>query len=315
MLEPAHSNTVQATAIGPIACRALEARIPGRVGAVFERSFYVRFGDLWLCAGRGLGLGPLNIVCDGWNVAAPSKLVHPGEVTGGGVLEFGHLCIRTAGAEYWSPHWRGGTEPALLQRGLSALDAVLPPVPGEGLAGLVRLHPKDNFLIRSALPPARYLSALVAASATESVLAIEPKRIAPLLGLGPGLTPSGDDYLSGALVALHMTGHGATARQLWSAIAPLAAARTNDISIAHMSAAAEGYGSAALHAFIDDVVAGGSAATFERTAGLVANGHTSGWDALAGAVRTLRAVRPAAFAPAGTFKQSGPQELAPAADA
>jgi hypothetical protein len=80
-----------------------------------------------------------------------------------------------------------------------------------------------------------------------------------------------------------------------------------------MSAAAEGYGSAALHAFIDAVIAGGSDAMFGRTARLIANGHTSGWDALAGAVCTLRALRAAAFALAGVFKQRGSEAPAPAA--
>jgi hypothetical protein len=54
---------------------------------------------------------------------------------------------------------------------------------------------------------------------------------------------------------------------------------------------------------------------FGRAVRPIANGNTSGWDALACVVRTLPASRSAAFALPGAFKQRGPQELAPAADA
>ena len=70
--------------------------------------------------------------------------------------------------------------------------------------------------------------------------------VLPLLGW-PGTQTVGDDYLGGALVALRAVGHRMA--QMWSAIAPFAFAVTNDISFAHLSAAAEGT-AAALHALI-----------------------------------------------------------------
>lgn len=242
ILKTVDAIAVQAKAIGPVALQALASGISGRVEVVFARSFYVRFGEWWICVGRGLGLGPLNVSFDVRTGTSLSELIHPGDVTAGSTLAFRKLVVQTARAEHWSPPRRGRRESKLLQRGLAVLDAVLPPIPGEGLASLIRPDQKAKSLVRAALPPARYLSALVLGGTTRP--AIDPERIAPLIGLGPGLTPSGDDYLGGALVALHMTGHGRMARQIWRAIAPLASVRTNDISIAHMSAAAEGYGSA-----------------------------------------------------------------------
>ena len=37
------------------------------------------------------------------------------------------------------------------------------------------------------------------------------KEAEQLIGLGPGLTPSGDDYFGGMLVALRLTGRGVQA--------------------------------------------------------------------------------------------------------
>ena len=111
-----------------------------------------------------------------------------------------------------------------------------------------------------------------------------------LLGLGPGLTPSGDDFLGGAMVALTCLDMTSQRDALWGTLAPLAVTHTNDISRAHLAAAAQGFGSAALHALLDVVRVGDADAIPPRIATLAAVGHTSGWDAMAGAITVLRAV-------------------------
>ena len=110
-----------------------------------------------------------------------------------------------------------------------------------------------------------------------------------LLGLGPGLTPSGDDFLGGAMVALACLDMITLRDALWDVLAPLAVTRTTDISRAHLAAAAEGFGSAALHALLDAVMAGDADAIPPRVATLATIGHTSGWDAMAGAITMLQA--------------------------
>jgi hypothetical protein len=114
-------------------------------------------------------------------------------------------------------------------------------------------------------------------------------NLRPLLGLGPGLTPSGDDFLGGAMVALTCLGMNPLRERIWATLAPVAATHTNDVSRAHLAAAAEGYGSAPLHNLIDAIVAGDADAMPQRIAALAAIGHTSGWDAMAGALTVLRA--------------------------
>src|SRR5207249_3852165 len=74
-----------------------------------------------------------------------------------------------------------------------------------------------------------------------------PLLLEQLVGLGTGLTPSGDDALAGALITLNELGLTAAADALADFILPLARVRTNKISFAHLAAAAEGEGTETLH--------------------------------------------------------------------
>jgi len=107
-----------------------------------------------------------------------------------------------------------------------------------------------------------------------------------VLVLGPGLTPSGDDFLGGVMLALHHVHRAAQARGLWRSLEPRLS-RTAPISAAHLAAAAAGEGHEALHAALLHL--------FQREPGwpaaldaLDAIGHCSGWDALAGAAAVAR---------------------------
>ena len=74
-----------------------------------------------------------------------------------------------------------------------------------------------------------------------------PGEAAALIGLGPGLTPSGDDFIGGLLFALRMLGENGAADAVARWALPLAKQRTHRISVAHLEAAVEGQGAAALH--------------------------------------------------------------------
>lgn len=60
-----------------------------------------------------------------------------------------------------------------------------------------------------------------------------------LCGLGPGLTPSGDDYLAGVMLAL-WAGHHPQRTRLCDAICDGTAGRTTTLSSAFLAAAARG---------------------------------------------------------------------------
>ena len=61
-----------------------------------------------------------------------------------------------------------------------------------------------------------------------------------LVGLGEGLTPTGDDILAGVLLALRQLGRPAGAEQLWASITEVVPERTTALSAALLAAAAAG---------------------------------------------------------------------------
>jgi hypothetical protein len=103
-----------------------------------------------------------------------------------------------------------------------------------------------------------------------------------LIGLGPGLTPSGDDLLGGALLALRALGWPCVADTLGRWLLPRARSRTHAISYAHLTCAADGEGAAALHDTLAAICSPGAPSLRKCAAALTALGHSSGWDAMAG---------------------------------
>ena len=69
----------------------------------------------------------------------------------------------------------------------------------------------------------------------------------------------------------------------------IASSGTNEISRVHLKAAAQGLGAEPLHAAIGDITSNRDRELQVSLKRLNAIGHSSGWDALAGAVITLRA--------------------------
>jgi len=102
----------------------------------------------------------------------------------------------------------------------------------------------------------------------------------PLLGLGPGFTPSGDDLVGAVLFARRLLGMD---REWTSAARHLIAAaqtRTHSIGATLFGDLAEAQSFAPLHRLAAALAARESPVTAARE--LVAIGHSSGWDMLAG---------------------------------
>src|SRR5262245_9135448 len=65
MLDRVPPRVVTAGLAGPVAARALREGAAGTVAAVFERSFYLSLGGMFVCMGpHALGAGPLNVLYD-----------------------------------------------------------------------------------------------------------------------------------------------------------------------------------------------------------------------------------------------------------
>jgi hypothetical protein len=110
----------------------------------------------------------------------------------------------------------------------------------------------------------------------------------PLLGLGPGLTPSGDDFVGAALCARLFRVRAEGGPPTWHAAAGrlVAAARerTNEVSAALFGDLVAGEAYAPLAALLRALAAGNLAEALAAARSLAVIGHSSGWDMLAGCV-------------------------------
>ena len=239
-----------AEATGRFAREAL-AGGEGEVCAVFRRSFYLRCpGERYACVGDvALGHGPLNALVRDISVPALNA----------------RIGVSVQDARVWHPpaHEQFVDLNVLRERAAHR-------VPPEGLGCLV--IGAHNALSGHAQPALDALERWLVGNALGD-------EAAQLIGLGPGLTPSGDDYLGGMLVALRLSGRSMQADGLWRWLQPRLEGRTSAISAAHLSAAAAGEAHEALHEVLNGSL------QLEK---LSAVGHCSGWDALAGAVAVLK---------------------------
>jgi uncharacterized protein DUF2877 len=233
----------------------------GEVCATFRRSFYLRLpGERYACIGeRALGCGPLNVLLPALVMPAIGQRV----------------AVETGNASLWKP-------PAVAAAGSPKLEelerAARGRLPAEGLACLVL--GEHNAVAMHAQPALESLERWLVGHSLDNEAEI-------LIGLGPGLTPSGDDYLGGMLLALRACARAVQAESLWRWLEPRLEARTSAISAAHLAAAAQGEGHEALHRalaclFADPADWAGALAALDRV------GHCSGWDGLAGAVAVAR---------------------------
>ena len=107
------------------------------------------------------------------------------------------------------------------------------------------------------------------------------EAVTALAGWGPGLTPSGDDFLAGLMLSLWAR-EGEAARPLCVRIAAAAAPRTTRLSGAFLRAAAEGLADERWHALLHTLATGPEAAIARTAQAVLAFGASSGLDMLTG---------------------------------
>ena len=300
-------RTFRVQTIGSAGRRTLESRTVLRLLAVFRRSLYLQAqsGGIICLGPPSLGPGPLNALAGlpaavDWQ--ALDLVPGVGAAWDGATLHLGgRFRFSLQEAEPWRPPAPPtGWNPATIAANLARLQKEIEQRhPTEGLAPLISalltgdpLGGGDDIpLHRRAAAAASALRSWVIAAARRR--GTDPPRapeIARLIGLGPGLTPSGDDLLGGALITLHALGWSSVAGHLAGHLLPVARERTHALSLAHLLCAARGEGAAAVHETIAALCSPGSrdlAATLDSLAEI---GHSSGWDALAGVSLVCRAI-------------------------
>jgi hypothetical protein len=165
---------------------------------------------------------------------------------------------------------------AAAARGLAAENA-----PKGGLApllagGLAPLRTAEAWLVRALALIGNQRHALVAG---DVAAALGPT--VDLIGLGVGLTPSGDDYLVGLLAGFAATGDP-VGIELGAAIAALAPARTTTIGASAITHAARGCFTERLHDVLIALAGGRLTNLATAIEQATAYGATSGSDTLVG---------------------------------
>lgn len=284
--EDATATVAAAVEVGLLARAALSNRAAGQVAAAFERSFYATLDGNWICVGLpGIGSGPLHLL---GNFDLPRPAVGDLVRVADSILwidatPFANLTSASTWAPCAVPDW----SPSSLRRGLHAVDEVWTgdlTAGGLASAGSGRTPVEASALVQAARPGLVALERILAGSVGG---ADDMSGLGSLIGLGPGLTPSGDDLIGGALIALAAVGRTECRDALWGRCRALIE-HTNEISAIHLQAAAQGYGAAALHAALHIVMGGQSARLHQALNALTAVGHTSGLDAFAGSLIVLR---------------------------
>lgn len=180
--------------------------------------------------------------------------------------------------ETWSRRMPARVDPRVVagacRRLVGAIDRVGEPRGfGALLASMTPAFPLDL-----AAPRVRALAAAYRADDAQAVYGASRA----LLGLGTGLTPSGDDLAGAALFARMLVDRTDRWRAIGAGLATDARAASHAISAALLADHVAGETFESLHALADALVGDDGTAALEAARTLVALGHSSGWDMLTG---------------------------------
>jgi uncharacterized protein DUF2877 len=263
------------------------------VEAVFERCLYLRCDGDFVCIGDpDIGNGPLTLIGDLRHLPRPKSLAGQIASISDERITIGSS-IRFALSE--SALWRASDWPLCpspdrlidLCGALASRAAIR--ASHEGLARCVIGAEATVGLARLARPRIKFFEGWVSEvlDGRPGSAGTSRKAVQGLIGLGPGLTPSGDDFLLGALAVLAAIGesaaHAAMARAILDALPGL----TTSLSGCFLRAAAAGHVGENLHRVVSSIMTDRLDAAV-AAAGKI--GHSSGWDMMAGILTMLRLV-------------------------
>jgi hypothetical protein len=260
------------------------------VHSVFDRVINVHCAEddrLYTLACRRSDDAPCTLVVDIPSFASLGVRAGTPAASDGAELVVGRaLAVDLASAAPWSstlPPWPAHGIPVRWARAF---------VDREGVGGGVkpRSGPRNAVEVetgrRLSAATAGLQAALLAGRMDEA-----HRRGRRLIGLGPGLTPAGDDYVLGLATVCAMPGGSARARECRDLLARLIddnAERTNVISQAAMAQAARGRVRDSIVRFAHAITGGSRPAMEVRARRLIAIGATSGTDIMLGMLAGLQ---------------------------
>ncbi len=209
-----------------------------------------------------IGNGPFNLVVEESIVFSKHLNVESQITFEINRLKLGEITINTESATLWSPcpDWR------MLH---ANKDKILSQLRSLSTANYYPLLPTPLIVdFFSALATADISTALILAS--------------KLAGLGAGLTPAGDDFILGAILAVWIIHSQEIAKIIAEEITNTAASLTTSLSAAWLRSAGRGEAGILWHEFFDALISTNARQISEAMNRILAVGETSGADALAG---------------------------------
>lgn len=301
---------LEAVSIGPSAIHSQNKDIKkGKVHTIFRRVINIVWSDgsLSSISRSDVSNGPANIVT---SLPVTSDFTHysiePGTIvwmdTNLKVLYVGCISVSLKNATPWrSPlaHFKATLDPRQVHYNLEELSSWVN-VASLNISGLVHLFPyleslrNGTYLPQAHTEPVTYLAGqaintLLPALRTGDRTSIK-ESVSSLIGLGPGLTPSGDDYLSGLLLSLTVfdplisESFELAQKILRDTIMELAPGLTNDISYQMLVFAVKGTGSEQMENMVRVLFCASQNSNFliQAAVDLSAVGASSGFDQLLG---------------------------------
>ncbi|NNF46949.1 MAG: DUF2877 domain-containing protein [Desulfofustis sp.] len=304
-LKAADRKKIQIISIGITAARALVSSRIWRLLSAYDRSFYCIDDDenIICFALNGIGRGPFTLLCSG-NERLPAGMLKAMKyfsvVDDMLVAEGGNLIIDLNDALTWRESLLDLKENhhELIENDLSWLaHRASLAAPQESLCWLI-----PTFLTGYRCDPLekhKKISTLLNERVSKVTKKIEKSfavngracELEQLIGLGYGLTPSGDDFLAGVVMGFHKMQKHQEAMLLAHHFYNKAHGKTTTISFAFYRALADGRVAEPYMRFLE-VIGREDKTKRENLFDRVTNfGGTSGWDTLAGIVFGINLVQ------------------------
>ncbi len=307
-----HGSTDRSTKLRSIGVAVMPIVNVSQVGVVtarFQHSAYLEFNNEWLCLALfDLGAGPTVLQLSATETRLHDAIQVGASVNFDGVryIKIDDYCVDTDGAnpysglvtatqsnyrqqiQRWTPFFQHapmsiGFAPLLYQLSLCQLRF---DEHATNTSVAIRLLDQvdGNELLAYAAPKINALLDWVHRCALLSCDTNPPGHIVRLLGAGPGLTPSGDDFLAGVLCALQLTGAGSVSRKLSLLLLANLEQYTTPVSASLLKQAAQGRVNEHAHKLIQQLLFRSEVDHRVVLQCIQRMGASSGWDFLAGLV-------------------------------
>lgn len=269
----------------------------GRAGTVLSahrRAVNLRFGDeLVGLVAPEIGDGPgLVVLADTGSPPVPGW--EPGDTVrceGGVLVGPGGACVAWGQALDWAPPPPPACASEAQLREAAAWLAASLPAAGRpwGLGDCCRTRWEGRLASAAAARVEALRTALQGTAGTAAPAGLA-RAVEALVGLGPGLTPSGDDFLAGLVFALGRSGHPAAAVLRRAIEEALERRRTTALSAHFLRWAARGVAAADGVRLVDALLGGAAEGRAEALASVLRHGATSGSDWALGVLLALDVV-------------------------